>query len=73
MTTYRGIKCKTPDCENLIALGTFTQIQDRRVEFVVMLKPIQILCEQCHQTHSYENRDMVQFEGPPPPPDWPSF
>jgi hypothetical protein len=66
MPTYRGVRCKTKDCGNLIPLATLV-ISDRGIEIPFMDKPMMIKCGRCEQTHEYQNLDLIQFEPTPSP------
>ena len=69
MATYAGVKCKTPNCENLIAFSRYNPRIGRTVEFITMRQPVDVRCEVCGQTYSYDSGDLVQFEAKVPA-DW---
>jgi len=65
--TYIGVTCR--NCGSKIAVQPLTWADEAKTTINIPLVewPIKAHCKCGGQTHQYEQRDRIQFDGPVPP------
>lgn len=67
---YLVVECKNPQCRKQIFLYCFGAHHKFIGHTVYGSETIEVHCQACDQTHSYEHTDFRGVTGPEPPPDF---
>ena len=59
---FTGVNCKTPNCDNTIALQEVSYAPSKAVWTNPNVKEFSVRCDHCHDVHTYCSDDIKLFE-----------